>query len=75
MILAAAVGWAAAAFAERCDRMDGDTVVSAVGEIDLLPVLDAMARIEQCNLVLITLLAFLSALVIMLLLSGGWGNG
>lgn len=71
----AAVGWAAAAFAERGDRMDGDTVVSAVGEIDLLPVLDAMARIEQCNLVLITLLAFLSALVIMLLLSGGWGNG
>lgn len=75
MILAAAVGWAAAAFVERGDRMDGDTVVSAVGEIDLLPVLDAMARIEQCNLVLITLLAFLSALVIMLLLSGGWGNG
>lgn len=75
MILAAAVGWAAAASVERGDRMDGDTVVSAASEIDLLPVLDAMARIEQCNLVLITLLAFLSALVIMLLLSGGWGNG
>ena len=44
-------------------------------ELDITPILEFLSRLEETNLVFITLLAFLSALVLLLLFSGGWGNG
>ena len=47
----------------------------SISVVDITPVLDYLSTIEETNLVLITLLSFLSAVVLLLLFSGGWGNG
>ncbi len=52
-----------------------EVVESTAAEIDFTPLLEELTKITDTNLVLISLLAFLSALALLLLFSGGWGNG
>lgn len=50
-------------------------VETAATEVDLTPVLDSLNRMYLQNGMQLALLAFFGGLLLVLIFTGGWGNG